>query len=164
LQERYRAVRDGENIMRNVVLLVVISLLCALSAAAGVYKWTDSDGRVHYSDSPPENAKARKVDAKINTIKLPAVVSAAPANEESAQRARVRMFTTAWCGYCNKARAYLRARGTPFQDLDVETSATAKAEFDSIGGKGVPVIFAGNQRMDGYSEKRLEQMLKTAGL
>lgn len=31
-------------------------LFLSASAVAGVYKWTDETGRVHYSDKPPETA------------------------------------------------------------------------------------------------------------
>ncbi|MGC1818006.1 MAG: DUF4124 domain-containing protein [Casimicrobiaceae bacterium] len=34
-------------------LLLVLALTCAGSAAAALYKWTDAQGRVVYSDQPP---------------------------------------------------------------------------------------------------------------
>ncbi len=47
--------------MQNVV--AVLALLCAaLPAAAGVYKWVDREGKVHYSDTPPANVPSRPVD------------------------------------------------------------------------------------------------------
>ena len=76
----------------------------------------------------------------------------------------ITLFSTTWCGYCKKARAYLQARGTPFQEIDVESSAQGQSEFRSLGGRGVPVILVGNQRMDGYSEGTLAGMLQQAGL
>ncbi len=45
--------------MKSTVFLV--SLLLSASAAAGVYKWVDTDGRVHYSDKPPAT-KAELLD------------------------------------------------------------------------------------------------------
>lgn len=36
----------------RVVLLITLSAL-ALPATSGMYKWTDADGQVHYSQSPP---------------------------------------------------------------------------------------------------------------
>lgn len=33
----------------------------ALSCQAGVYKWTDSQGRVHYTDTPPPQQAAQQV-------------------------------------------------------------------------------------------------------
>lgn len=42
--------------------LIPVLLLClAASAEAGVYKWTDANGKVHYSDQPPPAAEVQKV-------------------------------------------------------------------------------------------------------
>jgi len=65
---------------------------------------------------------------------------------------RVRLYTTTWCGYCKKARAYLRSRNIPFDDIDVETTDRGRREYREIGGNGVPVIFVGERRMDGYDQ------------
>ncbi len=40
---------------------VLILLLSTLSAHAGVYKWTDAQGRVHYSDTPPPRQAVQRV-------------------------------------------------------------------------------------------------------
>jgi hypothetical protein len=40
---------------------LIALLFLSASAAAGVYKWTDEAGHVHYSDKPPETA-AEKLD------------------------------------------------------------------------------------------------------
>jgi hypothetical protein len=45
----------------------------------------------------------------------------------------------------------------------VEASDSARREFASLGGRGVPVILVGSQRMDGYNAGRLEAMLQSAG-
>lgn len=34
---------------------------CLASASAGVYKWTDADGRVHFGDRPPSSAAAEPI-------------------------------------------------------------------------------------------------------
>jgi len=162
-----RVLDSGKSFMLNRAFVVVISLLYfTLSATAGVYKWADDQGRIHYSDSAPAEGESNKVDIKINSIKGPAIVSSftSRASSSSDKTANVRIFTTPWCGYCKKAKTYLQLRRTPFEELDVEASDSAKAEYQSIGGRGVPVILVGNQRMDGYSEERLEWMLKSAGL
>ena len=82
----------------------------------------------------------------------------------SAKAQRVRLLTTTWCGYCKKAAAFLRSRGTPFEELDVEKSSQGKREYDALGGRGVPIILVGEQRMDGYDQTTLTSMLANAGL
>ena len=56
-------------------LLLLALLIAPLPAGAEVYKWTDAQGRLHYSDSPPPEVKAKQVTIKINSIQGPAVVS-----------------------------------------------------------------------------------------
>lgn len=140
-------------------------LLLPLPLVADMYKWIDKDGKVHYADSPPPGQKAKKLGLKINSITGPATVTIIGGTAAAAKStAKVKVYTTTWCGYCKRAKAYLQARGTPYQEIDVETSAQGQSEFQALGGRGVPVILVGNQRMDGYSEGTLAGMLKQAGL
>ena len=153
-------------------LVVLLIAVCAMPAAAGVYKWTDAEGRVHYSDSPPPDQKAAQVKIKVPSITGPATVSAMPASSIGASstkasspgaKARVRVYTTTWCGYCKQVKAHLAARRVPFDEIDVETSESGKREFASLGGRGVPVVLVGSQRMDGFGAEMLDAMLATAG-
>lgn len=151
-------------------LVVVAGFLCWLPAHAQLYKWTDEQGRLHYSDKAPDKGKVKATEIRINSYQGPAAVSsldkaAPPAKPApaSAGKGQVKMLTTTWCGYCRQARAYLTSRGIPFEDLDVEKSAQGKQEYRALKGRGVPVILVGNQRMDGYSQARLDSMLRNAG-
>jgi hypothetical protein len=49
--------------MQSRHLLLVLALVPAL-ASAEIYKWTDAQGRVHYSESPPNKQKADKVEVQ----------------------------------------------------------------------------------------------------
>ena len=143
------------------LLIALLALL--LAAGADIYRWTDAQGKVHYSDSPPPEAKAKQLKIRINSIDGPAVVSTvkgAPADEG---RDKVRICTAVWCGYCKKAKAYLAKRRVPFEELDVETSDRGRNEFAQLGGRGVPLILVGSQRMDGFDAGGLEAMLAAAG-
>ncbi len=149
-----------------VTVSLAILVLVPSTLVADMYKWVDENGKVHYSDSPPPGKKAKKLDLKINSISGPPVVSSLGSSTARATNstAQVRLYTTTWCGYCKKAKAYLQARGTSFREIDVESSEQGRSEFQALGGRGVPVILVGNQRMDGYSEGTLAGMLKQAGL
>jgi hypothetical protein len=46
--------------MKPAIALILLSLL-SLSAHAGMHKWVDADGKVHYSDTPPPDTKAESV-------------------------------------------------------------------------------------------------------
>jgi glutaredoxin len=142
-----------------------LALLCGLTvliaaAQAGVYKWTDEQGRVHYSDAPPARGKSEQVKIRINSYTGPAVVSRAPA---AASGSEVLIYTTSWCGVCKMAKAYLDSRGVRYREVDVEADAGGKQAFAKLGGRGVPVILVGESRMDGFDQARLEAMLRSAG-
>jgi hypothetical protein len=44
-------------------IAALAGLLLAGSASAGVYKWVDQDGKVHYSDKPVAGAEEQKIKA-----------------------------------------------------------------------------------------------------
>ena len=140
------------------------SLLLALaipSAQAEIYRWTDASGRVHFSNQKPMEAQGAPVETYHSGMRVS--IMEGTSQPSALPHARIRMFTTQWCPICKKAKAYLRERGIPFEELDVEASASAKAEYDQLGGKGVPVILVGERRMDGFDAGRMESALAEAG-
>ena len=144
------------------ILLLIICLAAPLAAhiawAGKVYRWTDENGQIQFSDRAAYNVPVQEV--RIPSFVGPVEVSSAA----SAGVGRgVKLYTTNSCGYCKRAKAYLSGRHIAFTELNVETSSSAKADFARLKGRGVPVIFVGNQRMDGYSEDGLARLLKNAG-
>jgi Domain of unknown function (DUF4124) len=47
--------------MKNRFLFVIALLVLSLSVAADIYKWVDSNGKIHYSNTPPPDVKGTKV-------------------------------------------------------------------------------------------------------
>jgi glutaredoxin len=126
--------------------------------AGKVYKWTDADGRVHFADQPVAAPNVEEV--KIRSFSGSADVML---DGDDFGTREVKILTTAWCGVCKKAKAYLAGKGIYFSEYDVETSDIGKQEYRRLGGKGVPIILVGKQRMDGFSSSRLDRMLKNVG-
>ncbi len=56
--------------MKGIVLFLLTVL--PLSAAAGVYKWVDEDGNIHYSDRPVEQAEDVQFPGLFPAAKTPA--------------------------------------------------------------------------------------------
>lgn len=50
---------------RLVSLAALLTLLPALAAADQVYKWTDEQGHVHYSSTPPPSTKAQQIKVDV---------------------------------------------------------------------------------------------------
>ncbi len=148
--------------IRSLLIAIVLAGVAASVATAGIFRWTDADGRVVYSDAPPKQGNAKAVQVEVNIA--PRSPAAAPTEPKAAVAGdKVKLYTAAWCGYCKRARAYLRSRKIPFEDLDVETTARGRREYAEINGNGVPVIFVGGQRLDGYNQATLQRMLSVAG-
>jgi len=90
-------------------------------------------------------------------------VLSAPVFAEAGAKPEVKMYATSWCPYCAKARSYFARRGIAYVEVDIEKSREGRAEYDRLGARGIPVILVGPQRMNGFSEARLSQLLADAG-
>jgi len=146
-------------------LLLVLALVAAGTAAAqGIYRWTDAQGKVHYSSEPPSGVRAGEVRARVNSYSAPVEVNTAPAvpRTQAAAAGPVVMYATSWCPYCAKARAYFGRKGIAYTEYDVEKSPTANAEFKRLGGRGVPLILVGREKMSGFSEEGFDTLLARA--
>jgi len=67
--------------------------------------------------------------------------------------ARVEMYTTAWCGYCLRAKALLEARGIPYEEIRMDGDPAFRAKLlERTGRWTVPQIFVDGRPIGGYSE------------
>lgn len=66
----------------------------------------------------------------------------------------VTLYTTQYCGYCRMAERLLNAHGIPYESIDVtDDYATREALVERANGRRtVPVIFAGDRVIGGYTE------------
>jgi glutaredoxin len=70
------------------------------------------------------------------------------------------MYSTRWCPYCRKARAYFEGHKIAYVEYDVEASAENRQQFEALKGRGVPLILVGDKRMEGFSARSFEALLK----
>lgn len=151
--------------MRNLIAALVLGLLAGVVHGQQIYRWVDADGKVRYTaDKPPPGVASKTLESRVQSYRGPPTVS--PASQPAGApglRPEIKLYATDWCGYCKQARQYFARNGIRYVELDIEKSAAANAEYKRLGGRGVPVILVGAQRMDGYGEARLAQMLKAAG-
>ncbi|MGC6494411.1 MAG: glutaredoxin 3 [Myxococcota bacterium] len=70
--------------------------------------------------------------------------------------ANVRMYTTAWCGYCRAAKRFLaQVKGVHVQEIDItDQPEQRKALAEQTGQVTVPQIFIGETHVGGYTELR----------
>ncbi len=148
--------------MRQTLLLgsaaAVLWLLPPPPAAADTgYKWVDREGRITYQDQPPP-AEAREVEVYDlpDAGRVPGDVPEGPPP--------VVLYTIPGCISCDAARDYLKRRGIPFQEIDVEGDAAAqKAMKEKVGALAVPTVLVGSRVLKGFVEVMLERELQAAG-
>lgn len=143
---------------------LLLGLCAVLLAHAGIYKWTDADGKVHYSDTVAEGQAAEPVVVReINTF-TDVSISDAPGwagfyePEPGTQQKRVLMYSTTRCGACKQARRYFEQQGIRFTEKKIDESKEAYAEFEKLGANGVPVIFVGRKRLNGFSRAAFDNV------
>lgn len=133
--------------------LIFVSLFFAGPAIAGVYKWTDAQGRVQYSDTPPPTAKSTQ-------LKLQSFTGTAQVSQATGADSGVTIYTTQWCGVCKRAKAFFAQNAVPFREWDVEKTEFGAIKFKQLGGSGVPLITVGTQKMAGFDEASFMAMWK----
>ncbi len=74
------------------------------------------------------------------------------------------VYGTSWCGHCKNARAYLTSQNVEFTEYDIETSEIGAQKFQALNGYGVPLIYVGSERIEGFKKAQLESALISYGL
>ena len=66
----------------------------------------------------------------------------------------VTMYSTAWCGYCQRARNLLERKGIPVREVKIdEVPGERELMLQKSGGRRtVPQIFIGERHVGGYDE------------
>lgn len=149
----------------------------------GVYKYTDEQGVVHYTDSiakvPARHRKRARhptgghvtivpstsIDDLLDRHGLDASRYRRRGKKGKAQvrkHGRVILYTTSWCPACKRARAYLHARDVDFVEKDVERDRAALEEMlrKSGGARGVPVIDVRGTILRGFARGAIERALR----
>jgi glutaredoxin 3 len=80
--------------------------------------------------------------------------------------ARVQMYTTAWCGYCTRAKALLEDRGIPYEEIHMDGDLEFRRKLLDLTGRWtVPQILVDGRPIGGFMELwqldregRLEQL------
>lgn len=148
--------------------LPILLLLCALTPpiaqAQTLYKIVTPDGRVVYTDRPPTEGRLVKTltpDAAPATALPPAAaeqLSKLQSLRTAAPTSGVVLYSAAWCGYCTKAKAWLAGKGISYREIDIDTPDGLASYAQAGGRRGVPLLVAGGQRVQGYSPAAYEQL------
>lgn len=74
--------------------------------------------------------------------------------------AKVIIYTTPTCTYCNSAKRFFREHGVDFKEIDVSQDVeSAQRMVDKTGQTGVPVIEVNGDVIVGFDKRRLARAL-----
>lgn len=64
------------------------------------------------------------------------------------------MYSTTWCGYCQRARGLLQSKGAEFVEIKVDEQPEQRdLMIEKSGGRRtVPQIFIGERHVGGYDD------------
>jgi glutaredoxin 3 len=67
--------------------------------------------------------------------------------------ARIRVYSTRWCGYCVRAKALLESRGIEYEEISLDDDPAFRQKlFDLTGGWTVPQILIDGRPIGCYTE------------
>src|SRR5687767_4517163 len=156
-------------IKRNLLVIggctVLALLVCGEPVAQErqVYRYTDSDGRIVYSDRAPTSG-AKDLSMKRvrgNTIDTDTVPLA---TQQAAERFPVTLYTFNCGRTCDNAQALLNRRGVPFTTVNVEDGDNAQKLQQLTGEMSAPVLQVGDKLIQkGWNEANWNATLDQAG-
>ncbi len=150
---------------KNTVAILAAGLLLAMGACAvhaqTVYRIVGPDGRVTFSDTPPMagagTAQAGSAGTSLGGTGLPYEL------QQVASRYPVTLYTGNNCDPCGAGRAFLSARGIPFEERTVTTPEDGEALQRLSGSASLPSLTIGSQQLKGFSDAEWGSFLDAAG-
>lgn len=139
--------------LSTVLLMGLLSV--NIMASAEIYRWTDEQGKMHFTDSSPTGKQVEEVKVKVNTY---TAVEITPLIERLGRKNKVVMYTAAWCGICKKAKKYFQENSIDYVAYDVDKSRTGKRDYKLLKSRSVPIIIIGDKRMNGFSPAKLDRL------
>lgn len=157
-------------IMGIASVLLAIGLFSSSGNTSEIYQWTDQNGIKHFSHTPPPTTQKEFK----STDEIPGTQNALPVSKQknqtpssgvkkpskpvstskkTYQNNTVELFSTAWCGYCTKARQFLIANNIPFKEYDIDKDKAAAARKKKLSGRnGVPYAIINGKGVYGFSQ------------
>lgn len=84
-----------------------------------------------------------------------------PADKSADEAVGLIMYCRSWCGDCMRAKAWLRERGIPYIEVDVEKDPEARRRAAEInnGDLHTPTFVMGEETCVDFRPERLEDMV-----
>ncbi len=147
--------------MKRAPIAIVLGLI-AFSAAAQLYRWTDAQGRVHITDTPPP-ASAKNVQKKAGPPPAAPQPAVPFALAQAMKEFPVTLYTAPNCkAPCVNAREALNKRGVPFREVQVWDNESVDELKRVSGGSDVPTLVVGRSVHRGFEPSGYDALLDSA--
>ena len=137
--------------MTRILFVVALVVLLPSLSMAEIYRWTDANGQVHFTDKADPAKEMKSVDVKINSADSVPI----PVRPQ-----KVEMYSTDDCVFCDQARKYFKRSGIPFVEYDIDKNKQAKRRFKALGGRGTPLIVMGDKKLHGFTKDRFDNFYR----
>ncbi len=64
----------------------------------------------------------------------------------------IRLYTSAWCAYCKRAKALLEHHGFDYEEIDIDGDDRCCRLQELTGGTSVPQVIVNGEPIGGYEE------------
>lgn len=147
---------------RIVLLLACLALMPSVAQAAGLYRWVDANGKVHYGDVPPADG------VQVEAMKFPAAAAPVADLPYETRRAQqnfpVILYVADNCAEpCDEARKLLNQRGIPFSEKKLVTQEDIDAFKAQSGSDSTPTLAVGRTFLKGFLAAQWHGELDIAG-
>ena len=76
----------------------------------------------------------------------------------------VLMLGAAWCPACKAATRFFVKNNINYCEYDMEKNAIGAKLYQEVNGMGVPILFIGEHRIQGFNAETVTRALQVAGL
>jgi len=90
------------------------------------------------------------------------IIQAGPSNIKDAPD--VLMLGAAWCPACKDATRFFVKNNINYCEYDMEKNAIGAKLFQEVNGRGVPILFIGEHRIQCFNAATVTKALQEAGL
>jgi len=124
-----------------------------------------SDRYVYFSDLTVKAPDGKYRANPMSRYQAPKLAQPLPDDAPAQDGSGVVVYSASWCGFCKKTMAFLKQKGVPYREKDVEKEPGADAELQAKARKagvrvsGVPVTDFMGELVVGFDQPKLEGLI-----
>lgn len=146
---------------------VLLAAVSSLATADTLYRWTDKDGGIHYTDLPPQFEVKRLEVREMGSGNYVETSVPSYAMRKALKDFPVTLYVAPDCtDACKNAREFIAKRGIAFSEVSVNSEDAVtryKGVFAGSTDVFLPAVTVGSQKMKGYEQAAWTRMLDEAG-